>query len=131
MVAGPAPGGPAALIHAEDISTQRPRYFSGAVYLPCSAGKIGTMPAKTHIDTEATAAALATVAEQRMTAIAGTDITLPQGQYVSGTNAIAAGLIATRLADLARLTTAGGVAAQTSVATYETTEQANAATLTT
>lgn len=89
------------------------------------------MPAKTHIDTEATAAALAAVAEQRMTAIAGTDITLPQGQYVSGTNAIAAGLIATRLADLARLTTAGAVAAQTSVATYETTEQANAATLTT
>jgi len=89
------------------------------------------MPAKTHIDTEATAAALAAVAEQRMTAIAGTDITLPQGQYVSGTNAIAAGLIATRLADLARLTTAGAVAAQTSVATYETAEAANAATLTT
>ena len=89
------------------------------------------MPAKTHIDTEATAAALAAVAEQRMTAIAGTDITLPQGQYVSGTNAIAAGLIATRLADLARLTTAGAVAAQTSVATYETAEEANAATLTT
>lgn len=89
------------------------------------------MPAKTHIDTEATAAALATVAEQRMTAIAGTDITLPQGQYVSGTNAIAAGLIATRLANLARLTTAGAVAAQCSVATYDTTEEANAATLTT
>lgn len=89
------------------------------------------MPAKTHIDTEATAAALAALAEQRMTAIAGTDITLPQGQYVSGTNAIAAGLIATRLADLARLTTAGAVAAQTSVATYETAEEANAATLTT
>jgi hypothetical protein len=89
------------------------------------------MPAKTHIDTEATAAALAAVAGQRMTAIAGTDITLPQGQYVSGTNAIAAGLIATRLADLARLTTAGAVAAQTSVATYETAEEANAATLTT
>lgn len=89
------------------------------------------MPAKTHIDTEATAGALAAVAEQRMTAIVGTDITLPQGAYVSGTNAIAAGLIATRLADLARLTTAGAVAAQTSVAAYETTEEANAATLTT
>lgn len=89
------------------------------------------MPAKTHIATEATAAALAVVAEQRMTAIAGTDIALPQGQYVSGTNAIAAGLIATRLADLARLSTAGAVAAQTSVTAYDTAEEANAATLTT
>lgn len=89
------------------------------------------MPAKTLIDTEATAAALAAVAEHRMTAIAGTHIKLPQGQYVGATNAVAAGLIGTRLAELARLTMAGAAAAQCSVATYEATEQANAATLTT
>ncbi|KDE97235.1 conserved hypothetical protein [uncultured Mycobacterium sp.] len=89
------------------------------------------MPAKTHIDTQATAAALAAVAEHRMTAIAGTDITLPQGEYVGATNAVAASLITTRLAELASLTVAGAAAAQCSVATYEATEQANAATLTT
>lgn len=89
------------------------------------------MPAKTHIDTPATAAALAAVAEHRMTAIAGTDIALPEGQYVGATNAVAASLIATRLAELTSLTVAGAAAAQCSVATYEATEQANAATLTT
>lgn len=89
------------------------------------------MPAETHIDTEATGSGLAASAQARSTAIAGTDITLPQGQYVSATNALAAGLVAARLADLVGRTTAGAATAQTSVATYETTEQANAATLTT
>jgi hypothetical protein len=89
------------------------------------------MSDRMQIDLEATAAALAAVAEHRLTAIAGTDITLPQGQYVGATNALAAGLIAARLADLAGRTIAGAAAAQASVATYEAAEQANAGTLTT
>ncbi|ULN44714.1 hypothetical protein MI149_29920 (plasmid) [Mycolicibacterium crocinum] len=89
------------------------------------------MPAETHIDTEATRTGLAASAQTRSTAIAGTDITLPQGQYVSATNAVAAGLVAARLADLAGLTAAGAAAAQASVATYEAAEQGNAGTLTT
>lgn len=89
------------------------------------------MPARTAIDTESTGTCLAASAQNRSTAIAGTDITLPQGQYVGATNALAAGLIAARLADLADRTIAGVTAAQCSVAAYEATEQANAATLTT
>lgn len=89
------------------------------------------MAAKTHIDTEATASGLAAAAQARLTAIAGTDITLPQGLYVSPTNALGAGLIAARLADLSTRVTTGAAAAATSVAMYESTEQANAATLTT
>jgi hypothetical protein len=85
----------------------------------------------THIDAEATGTGLAASAAARSTAISGTNITLPQGQYVSATNAVAAGLLAARLANLAGRTTAGAATAQCSVATYETTEQANAATLTT
>ena len=89
------------------------------------------MPARTTIDTEPTGAGLAAAAQARSTAIAGTDITLPQGLYVSATNALAAGLVAMRLADVAARVTAGAATAQSSVATYEATEQANAATLTT
>lgn len=89
------------------------------------------MPAETHIDTEATGPGLAASAHARSTAIAGTDIALPQGQYVSATNGLAAGLVAARLANLAGRTTTGAATAQASVTTYETTEQANAATLTT
>jgi hypothetical protein len=89
------------------------------------------MPARTEIDTEATGTGLASAAQNRSTAIAGTDITLPQGLYVSATNALAAGLVATRLADFAARVTVGAATAQGSVAAYEATEQANAATLTT
>jgi hypothetical protein len=89
------------------------------------------MPARTEIDTEATCTGLASVAQNRSTAIAGTDITLPQGLYVSATNALAAGLVAARLADFAARVTVGAATAQGSVAAYEATEQANAATLTT
>jgi hypothetical protein len=87
------------------------------------------MPARTQIDTEATASGLAASAQARLTAIAGTDITLPQGLYVSATNALGAGLIAARLADLSTRVTKGAAAALISVVTYEATEQANAATL--
>lgn len=87
------------------------------------------MPARTQIDTEATGTGLAASAQSRSTAIAGTDITLPQGLYVSATNALAAGLVAARLADLGARVTAGAATAQSSVATYEATEQANAASL--
>ena len=89
------------------------------------------MPARTKIDTEDTGAGLAAAAQTRSTAIAGTDITLPQGLYVSATNALAAGLVAARLADVEARVTVGAATAQSSVATYEATEQANAATLTT
>jgi hypothetical protein len=89
------------------------------------------MPARLQIDTEATGTGLAAAAQDRSTAIAGTDITLPQGLYVSATNALAAGLVSARLANLATRVTAGAATAQCSVATYETTEQASAASLTT
>ena len=76
------------------------------------------MSAEIHIDTEATGTGLAASAQARSTAIAGTDITLPQGQYVSSTNALAAGLVAARIANLAGRTTAGAATAQSSVSTY-------------
>lgn len=87
------------------------------------------MPARTQIDTEATGTGLAAAAQTRATAIAGTDITLPQGLYVSATNETAAALVTARLADLSARVTAGAAAAQSSVAAYEATEQASAASL--
>lgn len=87
------------------------------------------MPAKMEIDTEATRTSLAAEAEIRATAIAGTDITLPQGLYVSATNTLAASLIAARLANLSTRVACGATTAQSSVTTYEATEQANAAPL--
>lgn len=87
------------------------------------------MPAKLEIDTEATRTSLAAVAEARTTAIAGTDITLPQGLYVSATNTLAASLIASRLANLSTRVACGAATAQSSVTTYEVTEQTSAASL--
>ena len=87
------------------------------------------MPARTQIDTEAAGTGLAASAQSRSTAIAGTDITLPQGLYVSATNALAAGLVAARLADLSARVTVGAATAQSSVTTYEATEQSSAASL--
>ncbi|MCG5431549.1 hypothetical protein LV457_04495 [Mycobacterium sp. MYCO198283] len=89
------------------------------------------MSAATEVDTEATGAGLATSAQDRLTAIAGTDITLPHGGYVGATNTLAAELIAARVADLADRVTAVATAARSSVAADEATEQANAAALTT
>lgn len=87
------------------------------------------MPAQTEIDTGATRTSLVGSAQNRATAIAGTDITLPQGLYVSATNTLAAGLVAVRLANLSTRVATGAATAQNSVTTYEVTEQANAASL--
>lgn len=87
------------------------------------------MPAQTEIDTEATRTSLAASAQNRATAIAGTDITLPQGLYVSATNTLAAGLISARLAKLSTQVATGAATAQCSVTTYEANEQVNAASL--
>lgn len=87
------------------------------------------MSARMQIDPEPTGTSLAASAQTRSAAIAGTDITLPQGLYVGATNALAAGFIAASLADLEGRVIAGAAAAASSVAAYQATEQANAATL--
>jgi hypothetical protein len=89
------------------------------------------MSSQMQIDTDDTRAALGAAATDRTTAITGTAITLPQGSYVTPTNALAASLVVERLAQLTVLVTTGTVATQVSTAAYESTEHGNAGSLST
>jgi hypothetical protein len=84
------------------------------------------MAAGTEIDPEAARVGLAASADSRVAYAAKNAISLPQGQYVGATNTFAEGLISARLADLSARIEFGVGAAQASMASYETTEEANA-----
>lgn len=89
------------------------------------------MASTSDIDTEAAGSGLRAANQTAADAIGAGTPSNPTGQYVAGTSAALTGLLTTALAALGEKVTTGAVATESTVLTFDATEQANQTSLST
>lgn len=101
------------------------------MYAPITAGTIGPMASTSDIDTATAGSGLRAANQTTADAISAGTPSNPTGSYLATTSATLTGLLTTALGALSAKVTKGTVATESTVLQFDSTEEANRASLST